>query len=311
MVRLLSFILIGLVVSFPAWAQNAIQETNEPEPIEVPSADLDALKHTKSGRIDKVIDGLTVILKDKTIIRLASLDIPDFHIWRDAPFSENAHILLQETLPEGTEVMIYQTRMAKKGRLNRMKHELAHILTKSVTDIKTDKKSEPVWIQGLLLAHGIARVQIAPEAPEMLDQMLATEIKAREAKRGIWADESDYRVLNHEETEKFIGEFVVVEGVVEKAASVRNNVYLNFGKNWKTDFTIMVPPKMRKKLAHQGTPPLSLSRQKVRIRGWLREYNGPLIELETPEHLEILSITNEKDKPLQDPPENPNLEPNP
>lgn len=269
MIRLLSFLFI-LFLPIAAYAE---EETKTPE---IPAGDFSALKHTKSGRIDKIVDGLTIILKDKTIIRLASLDIPDFHIWRDAPYSETALKLLEEALPEGTEIMIYQTRMAKKGRLNRMKHELAHIVT----------KKDPIWIQGMLLANGLARVQIAPNAPEMVDQMLQAEQIARQDKRGIWETESDYVILSPDTADKAMGEFALVEGTVKKTASVRNNVYLNFGDNWKKDFTIMIPPKMRKELARRGINPLGLAHQSLRIRGWVRDYNGPLIELETPEHLE-------------------------
>lgn len=305
MLHLLSiFLIIGFLV--PVTASFA-QETNEPAPIKVPTADFSALKHTKSGRIDKVIDGLTVILKDKTIIRLASLDIPDFHIWRDAPYSEAALKLLEETLPEGTEVMIYQTRMAKKGRTNRMNHELAHIQTKATKDINTDAtKREPIWIQGLLLAHGLGRVQVAPNASEMVTQMFDAEQTARSAKLGIWADDSDFPILTPETASQSMGEFAIVEGVVEKTASIRNNIYLNFGKDWKKDFTIMITPTLRKKLAHNGIDPSRYTQKPVRVRGWVREYNGPLIELETIEHLEILDAS-----PLQPPKENPKVSANP
>ena len=303
MLRLLSiFLILGLLSPVvPVCAQ----EPNELDTIKVPVADFSALKHTKSGRIDKVIDGLTIILKDKTIIRLASLDIPDFHIWRDAPYSEAALQLLQQTLPEGTEIMVYQTRMAKKGRINRMNHELAHIQTKATEDLKTGEKTAPVWIQGLLLAHGYGRVQVAPEATEMIDQMLLAEEQARKAKRGIWADNSDFPILTPDTAAQGMGEFAIVEGVVEKTASVRNNIYLNFGKDWKTDFTIMITPEIRKKLAHKGIDPSGFARKPLRVRGWVREYNGPLIELETIEHLQILP-----DKALQAPEETPKVSSN-
>jgi endonuclease YncB( thermonuclease family) len=275
------FFLFLMFFSFPVYA------TEQPAPIQIPVPDLSSLKHTKSGRVDKVIDGLTILLKDKTIVRLASLDIPDFHIWRDAPHSDKALKLLEDTLPTGTEIMLYQTVKAKKGRLNRMNHALAHIVTKST------KETESVWINGALLAHGIARVMMAPTAPEMANQMLKAETAARQEKRGIWADDSEYRIQSHETAEKYIGQFAIIEGRVEKAASVRNNVYLNFGKDWKTDFTIMINPTLRKKLAHGGIHPLSLGGETVQIRGWLREYNGPLIELDIPEHLQLIQNETE------------------
>lgn len=245
-------------------------------------SDFSSLKHTQSGRIDKVIDGLTVLLKDGKIIRLASLDIPDFTIWRDAPHAEAALTLLEKTLPEGTEVMIYQTRVAKKGRLTRMNHELGHIVTKK------DKQ----WIQGLMLSEGLARVYTAPNAPEMSTQMLALEDQARRAQRGMWQATSDYRVLTPDEiveSKQSMGDFVIIEGVVAKVATVRNNIYLNFGQDWRKDFTIMVSPALRKQFAREGVPVMGLANTRVRVRGWVRDYNGPLIELEHLSHLEVFN----------------------
>lgn len=246
------------------------------KPVTIPTGQFDDLKHTASGRVDKVIDGLTLLLKDKKIIRLASLDIPDFNNQRDAPYALAALKLLEETYPEGTEVMLYQTRMAKKGRVNRLNHELSHIVT----------KKDRIWAQGLLLSHGLARVYTAPDAPEMNAQMLTTEAKARTEKQGMWEEGGVYAVLTPDTANSAMGQLAIVEGVVQKTATIKNNVYLNFGENWKTDFTVMITPDLRKKLAHNGIDPLSLSQKKIRVRGYVREYNGALIELEAAEHLE-------------------------
>jgi len=197
--------LFFILLCAPAYASEEATKTPPKIPPQIVVPDLSSLKHTKSGRVDKVIDGLTVLLKDKTIVRLASLD---------------------------------------------------------------------------------ARVMIAPNAPEMVEQMLGLEKQARAQKQGMWSDESDYKVLTPETAGEANGEFAIIEGRVEKTASVRNNVYLNFGKDWKTDFTIMISPTMRKKLAREGIHPLGLGGKTVRVRGWLREYNGPLIELDVSEHLE-------------------------
>lgn len=287
MIKLLSFLSLLLIIQ-PAYAQE-----EEKFDALAPKADLSELKHTKSGRIDKVIDGLTILLKDGTIVRLASIDIPDFHIWEFAPYAEASFKLLQDKLPERTEVMLYQTRNQKKGRVNRMNQELAHVVI----------KNDDVWLQGLYLANGLARVYTAPARTEMLDQMYKAEQAARKDKRGIWAKDSEYLILDPDTAQGHIGEFVIVEGVVKNAASVRNNIYLNFGKDWKTDFTVMVSPALRKKFSHQGISALSLSHTQIRVRGYLREYNGALIELEDTAHLEIL----EKPEILQKSAEQPNL----
>lgn len=291
--RLLSIFLILIFTVSPASHAQLSNEANEQNPIKVPTADFSDLKHTKSGRVDKVIDGLTILLKDGTLVRLASIDIPDFQIWRDAPHSEAALEILEKTLSERTEVMIYQTPMAKKGRINRMKQELGHLVVKEGN----------IWIQGLLLSEGLARVYTMPDANQMARQMLDIEQEARAGKRGLWGEDSEYLVLTPETASQSMGELAIVEGTVKKTATVKNNVYLNFGQNWKEDFTIMITPDLRKKLAYQGIDPLGLAQKTIRVRGWLREYNGPLIELEDTTHLEYLNPA----QPLQNTEESPNL----
>ncbi len=290
MIRFLSILLLLCFYCAPAYSQEdspaqAIQ-------VKVPRADLFELKHTKSGRIDKVIDGLTLLLKDGTIVRLSSLRIPDFHIWEQAVYSEQALGVLNKLLPEKTQVMLYQTRDAKRGRENRMQHQLVHLVI----------KDKDIWIQGALLARGLAQVQTTPKSTQMLSQMLNIEDKARSANIGLWSPESDFRTITIDNAEEFIGDFVVLEGVVQKVASVRNDIYLNFGKDWKKDFTIMVPSGMRKEFSKQGINIMSLAKTPIRVRGNLREYNGPLIELDNSADLEIM-------KSLQSPSKNLNLAP--
>lgn len=285
--KLLSLLFIFvLILNAPASAQERKSGMflTKPKLLEIPltikspAADFSKLQHTRSSRIDKVIDGLTLLLKDGTIIRLSSIDIPDFNLWDNAFHSEAALKLLQKKLPKGTEVTVYQTRMAKKGRVTRMNHQIAHILT----------KKDNIWVQGLLLAHGLSRVQIAPSTPGMADQMFAIEKHARTAQLGLWGKDSPYLIHppTIESLKEVKNEFIIVEGTVQKTSTVHNNVYLNFGDNWKTDFTVMITPAMRKKLAHQNIDVLGLANKKIRARGWLKEYNGPFIELGSPAHLE-------------------------
>ena len=77
-----------------------------------------------------------------------------------------------------------------------------------------------------------------------------------------------------------------------------NNIYLNFGDNWKTDFTIGIAPKVRKKLSKQGISPLEWTHKKIRVRGWIRSYNGPYIELTHAEQIEI--IEDKTDEPTEE-----------
>ena len=247
------------------------------------------LKHTYSGRIDKIIDEKTILLNNGKIIRLVGIDIPTSPPYPDNDTSLKSLMFLKEALPEGTEVMIYQTRMAKKGRVNRMGHDLGHIITKKT------KNSPPIWVQGELISNGLARVYTSSSNPELAKEMLELEDTARKNKKGIWqqkdGEDNGLGVLTPDTANNGLGKFSIIEGNVAKVASVKNNLYLNFGENWKTDFTIMISPAMRKKFAHNGVDLMGLPGKKIRVRGFVREYNGPLIELEDPTHLEILKTT--------------------
>lgn len=247
----------------------------KPSAILFPSED-NALKHTKSGRIDKVIDSLTLLLQDGDIVRLSSISIPDFNSTQHTQFSEAALEYLKSALPENTEIMMYQTRMAKKGRKNRMSHELAQIV------IKKDKQ----WIQGEMLAKGFVYADFSLLSEELANELQTIESTVIKGKTGIWSEDSAYKLQNTENVK--IGQFGIIEGQIKKVATVRNNVYLNFGDNWKTDFTVMITPALRKKLARDGISTLELAGQTIRVRGWVREYNGPLIELDTPAHLQLI-----------------------
>ena len=239
--------------------------------------DFSELKHTRSGRVSKVIDGLTLLLSDKSIVRLSSLDIPDYADPNGGEIMLQARQALEDILPEGTEIMFYQTRNRKKGRLNRMGHQLAHLQT----------KKDEIWINGVLLSKGLARAFPSDANPEMAVPMYEIENTARSGKLGLWGEDF-WPALTVDNAQQGIGHYQVVEGLVRKSASVKNNVYLNFGPDWKTDFSVMIKPPVRKTLARAGLDPLSLSHKTIRVRGYLRTYNGPLIELEHAAHLELI-----------------------
>jgi len=234
------------------------------------------IKRIKSGRIDKLIDPLTILLKDGSIIRLASIDIPQNN---NEDLAVEALSYLNKLLPEKTEIIIYQTRDAKSGRVNRMNHQLSHLVTK-------DKN---IWIQGSLLSEGLARYYTAPDHDELLQDMQAAEETAIKSKKKLWAEDSQYSLKTAEDLEDQIGEFVVIEDTIQKVANIKNNAFLNFGNDWKTDFTVMLTSDKRRKLSQNGLNPQMLAKQKIRVRGWLREYNGPLIELEDISHLQIIT----------------------
>jgi micrococcal nuclease len=268
------FILILLLLCVPVSVRAEKSATTTP----VITGDFKELKHTGSTRIDKVIDAKTILLKDGKIISLLGLGYPFMAGGDIVGSTVAAKERLEQDFPEGTDVMLYQTRNQKTGRSDRMGHVLAHLV----------RKKDSEWLNGLLVSEGYAYAVTTYSNPDMAEQLYTLEDKARADKKGIWMDLSPYGLLTAETASQGDGNFRVVEGSVIKSALSHNNLYLNFGNDYRKDFTVMISPPLRKALSRKGIDPMSLSGQKVRVRGWIREWNGPYMELETVERMEII-----------------------
>jgi len=120
-----------------------------------------------------------------------------------------------------------------------------------------------------------------------IGEMLALERQARQARRGIWRL-GYYAIRSLDEASRHTGSFQLVEGRVREVATVRKRSYLNFGENWRTDFTIVISPSDRRQFLKAGFDPANFRGRRVRVRGWLKSYNGPMIEVTHPEQIEVL-----------------------
>ncbi len=150
-----------------------------------------------------------------------------------------------------------------------------------------------LWIQGEMLKRGMARVEGFADNRALAAKMLAAEGAARAARRGIWALPY-YRVRTAAEANKRMagdkGTFQLIEGRIKNTARVKNTVYLNFGDNWRTDFTVTIKTRARKMFEKSGLYPMSLKGRRVRVRGWLKSWNGLMIDVSHPEQIELLGV---------------------
>lgn len=141
------------------------------------------------------------------------------------------------------------------------------------------------WLQGELLSAGHARVMTTAESRAFAGDMLRLENEARARGLGLWADRR-FRVLTTDQASRYIESFQIVEGVVVSAADLRGRIYINFGPDWRSDFTIALDRRTLRALAQGGAD--SLSGRRLRVRGWLKSFNGPMIEATHPEQIELL-----------------------
>ncbi|GGG96540.1 nuclease [Glycocaulis albus] len=120
---------------------------------------------------------------------------------------------------------------------------------------------------------------------------LVLEEAARNAGLGAWAHH-DLRVHGTDPNAlaPWLDSVQIVEGRVISTGQARDGrIYLNFGTDWRTDFTVQVMRRDQRRFEAQGVELRALEGAVVRVRGWLFEENGPMISLDHPEALEMVN----------------------
>lgn len=231
------------------------------------------------GRVVEVVDGDTLFLDDGVQVRLVGIQAPklplgrrNFKAW---PLAAEAKRALEDLSMGRVVKLSYGGR-----RTDRYGRALAHL-----------HREDGLWIQEQLLRQGLARVYSFRDNRAVVPEMLAAERAARAAKLGIWGHRW-YRIWQQEELHRGLEGFFLIEGTVLKTAQVRGRIYLNFDQDWRQDFTITVAPRDRKLFERAGFEHGAMAGRRVRVRGWLKHFNGPSIEATHPEQIELLNQTD-------------------
>jgi endonuclease YncB( thermonuclease family) len=143
-------------------------------------------------------------------------------------------------------------------------------------------------VQESLVAIGAVRVRPESDADAFLDSLLTAETAARAAKRGLWGHWS-YRVYSAADANAAVGAFGIVEGNVLQAIARQGRIYVNFGGDYRTDFTITAKSRDAKKWAKRGLDLLAQAGARIRVRGYVAWINGPSIELSHRRQVEVLA----------------------
>lgn len=147
--------------------------------------------------------------------------------------------------------------------------------------------AESGWLQVALVERGLGRVFITPDRPECASALFAAERSAREHHVGIWAA-PEYAVRTPDSlSPRDRGTFQIVEGKVVHAAVKGGRGYLDFGDDWKSDFTATIAPDCMKMFRALGIDPRGYEGHTIRVRGWVDEYHGPEIEIAAPQDVEF------------------------
>lgn len=234
------------------------------------------LQAGESAAVVEVIDGDTLRLGDGRQVRLVGIQAPKLPLGRPGfaewPLAETA----RQSVIELTQGRI--VRLAYGGaRMDRHGRALAHLFV-----------GEDTWVQGEMLSRGLARVYTFPDNRALAAEMVALEDAARRNRRGIWGHPF-YRLRTAETVKRDEGTFQIVEDRVFGAARVRDRVFLNFAADWREDFTVVIEANRLGPFTDAGLDPLTLEGARIRVRGWIKTWNGPMIEATHPEQIEVLA----------------------
>ncbi|MGB6420067.1 MAG: thermonuclease family protein [Pseudolabrys sp.] len=213
-----------------------------------------------TGTVASVRDGRTLLLADGGELRLAAIEVADES--RDA----------LQSLVGGRDLRLKQL-SPERDRYGRIV---------AFAYVGNSEQS----VQQALLEQGRARVSARTGSKACADLQRA----ARAARRGLWAD-PNFAPLRSENLARIAaarGQFALVEGKVLSVRESGATIYLNFGRRWTQDFTVIIPKRHRREFATAGLDPKRLEGNPVRVRGWIGQQSGPVIEVVNPEQIELV-----------------------
>lgn len=145
-------------------------------------------------------------------------------------------------------------------------------------------------LQDALLAQGHARVSTRIGGKGCAEALLATERLARAERRGLWADPNFAPIraedLGRLQVER--GHFALVEGKVLSVRESGATIYVNFGRRWTTDFTVIILKRQQRTFTDAGIEPKKLEGRRIRVRGWIEQRSGLVVMAEAPEQIELI-----------------------
>ncbi len=240
------------------------------------------LPERETVTVGSVADGETLILADGRTVRLLGVKAPSPPLgWKEQdpwPFVAEAKAELSRLASGATVELGFDER-----REDRHGHLLAQ-----VTILRGDDR---IWLQEELVGRGFARVYSLADTRACVAELLAREDAARTARRGLWRSWA-YRVQDAADVRRLgrlTRTYQLVEGMVHAVGEGRKLIYVNFAEDWRSDFTITIARKDLAAFEAAGLDLARLAGSKVRVRGWVEWWNGPMIAATHPEQIEVLA----------------------
>ena len=223
-----------------------------------------------------VIDGDTIKLSNGELVRYIGIDTPEIRIKQGGEFVYSPQPLSLEA--KDFNVKLVQGKYVRVEFDVEKKDIYGRLLGYCFVD--------GVLVNSELIKNGYAVLLTMPPNVNYAEEFVKLQKEARIRKRGLWAD---YEVISHLKSSESINQIKRVRGKVLNTYRSKKCIFLNFGKNWKTDFTVVIFNNVIDSFYEKDIDPLNYYTGKiVEISGRIKEYNGPEIIVNSPYEIEVI-----------------------
>ena len=261
------FVAITLVTLFVAPHAHAAGPSYVP--IQTSIADLDLID---AGEVVEVQKADLIKLKNGKYYSLDNVRVP-------LQMNTAATAYLKATLI-GKPVGIYSRNSKPAGHTDRYGTPLVQV-----------ELEDGRWLQGEMVSEGLAWANSTLTSRDLVTVLYKHERYARANNKGLWVN--PLYILNKDagSLEGKQNSFQIYEGVVKSERDdKKNNHFYHFNEDRKTDFTILVKVENIEMLRENPDLFKNIVGKRVRVRGWLQQTDGPMIELTHPEQIEFIEI---------------------
>lgn len=143
-------------------------------------------------------------------------------------------------------------------------------------------------IQEFLVSEGFAYVYYVQNLISYNEKLFNLEQQARKYKKGLWSKNkilSPYEVKDN--IKKYINNFFIIKGKVFGTYKGKKFFFVNFEKDWKKDASILISVDNLKNFKQIDFE--KLKNKEILVRGWVEYYNGPLVKVTNPSHLQVIN----------------------
>lgn len=249
-----------------------------------------------NGTVTQVVDGDTLRLNTGHTVRLLDINAPEL-----AHTNRPAEPLAQAAKQALASLALHQPVQVQLGRrvYDTYNRVLGHVYLRN--------GSRVAWVNGGLVRGGYAHVYTFPDNRQYGPELQRLEAAARANRWGLWAlPRWQIRPAADCCAEADIGRFVLVQGVVKAVATVNDRTYLNFGADWRTDFSVAIDQKHAKNFRAAANPDSTRKKhgkktkaapfnwhqylgQTVLVRGVAQPVNGTQVRVTHPEQLQMIA----------------------